>query len=207
MLPIEPKWNWNHVDNLFALTHLPSNRTKVELKQLPVCLNESPADASNRTKVELKLIVIFWIPVFVITSNRTKVELKHAHNHHCNVCTLFQSNQSGIETVNIRSYFFSVLSSNRTKVELKQKICRNYNSKRVLPIEPKWNWNIKLSLPFHPGLLTSNRTKVELKRRLSSRCPRLQRLPIEPKWNWNRRVCFLCADNFTSNRTKVELKP
>jgi len=119
-LPIEPKWNWNqhswNQDKIPCLLPIePKWNWNVKLE--PSC--KTAAFSSNRTKVELK---------------RSKIYCKWKFS-------VFQSNQSGIET----------RWSGLQTLQVAQ-----------LPIEPKWNWNA-LTLRFYPCKCPSNRTKVELK--------------------------------------------
>jgi len=160
-LPIEPKWNWNKYGLIDDIDDKTSNRTKVELKHGHITRDE----------------------VGYLTSNRTKVELKRCFATYRQTSLVFQSNQSGIETIK------KAFSPFRT----------------VLPIEPKWNWNFSIS-QFCCGKGSSNRTKVELKRIIHWTRHINSRLPIEPKWNWNPQWVKVLAFLRPSNRTKVELK-
>jgi len=76
----------------------------------------------------------------------------------------------------------------------------------ILPIEPKWNWNIYEAIE-RASQMTSNRTKVELK--LVSFTGKVfcyifqsNQSGIETPY-----PCILVRIATASNRTKVELKP
>jgi len=162
--------------------------------------------ASNRTKVELKrgkryCQVNAWQP-----SNRTKVELKHwAAN-----ALLWQKR-----------------TSNRTKVELKQLLHGCFEFCPFLPIEPKWNWNMLMTMPgkeqrpfqsnqsgietFGVSLIianpaASNRTKVELK--LYRKVKLTNDLFFQSNQSGIETSAGILTSSkaLTSNRTKVELK-
>jgi len=96
----------------------------------------------NRTRVELKLVPCDLYSPFILSLNRTRVELKRAtvmQNRF--IVALFESNQSGIETICISNHLHDRFGLNRTRVELK----------------PLWD-GVSPSAFF-----SLNRTRVELK--------------------------------------------
>jgi len=141
-----------------------------------------------------------------MASNRTKVELKRLNYVEFFNFYFFQSNQSGIETFQICELFPFLIASNRTKVELKRKRNTFLWAIKILPIEPKWNWNLSDLTKKIEVNQTSNRTKVELKR--STRAVLMlvanfqsNQSGIETFINNTNRIGMI-----SSNRTKVELK-
>ena len=166
-------------------------------------------------------------------TNRTKVELKRVSPiPKCPPQTVYQSYQSGIETVDIYSLADSLkcYQSYQSGIETvvsqsgikKRPTYQSYqsgietfwmsettDSAISLPIVPKWNWNLLLSPTRISGQPATNRTKVELK------------LHKRNELNWF--VCYYQSYQSgietqycevvpvvivgSTNRTKVELKP
>ena len=98
---------------------------------------------------------------------------------------LYQSHQSGIETMVSRWKRRLVNTTNRTNLELKLSSWIALIATDTLPIAPIWNWNFETRHhPDIPGIL-----------------------PIAPIWNWNRvRFRPSMKPHLTTNRTNLELK-
>ena len=99
-------------------------------------------------------------------------------------------------------------SSNRTKLELKcyapwpvhLKLHSSNRTKLELKFAKRGRWL------HHAQGFQSNQTGIEIIKRAGSSL-RILTLPIEPNWNWNNGYSVhLGNDEFTSNRTKLELK-
>jgi len=229
------------------------NRTRVELKQALHSWREDEPPCLNRTRVELKQWVLahlrlhneVWIepewnwnahhtPTVRTTRrrlNRTRVELKLFDSiTRERMCTMFESNQSGIETPSNSLTTWSDLEfeSNQSGIETPQHRGAAFYPVSVW-IEPEWNWNFvsKSSTPaavvglnrtrvelkrllftrFSIGCVSLNRTRVELKQSCRRETARRRRVWIEPEWNWNTGSCCGGVVICTSlNRTRVELK-
>ena len=102
-----------------------------------------------------------------------------------------------------------VFATNRTKVELKLiNTALGVTAALTLPIVPKWNWNMIYSPEYQKTVDPTNRTKVELKHlyHLVS----IHKNSFYQSYQSGIETVFGTGNernrNFTTNRTKVELK-